>query len=203
MLKFGGLGLTACGICVLLSAPILFTWVLRGKYDHGLAVLPLTLTYCAWFSLLTLAQNYLWCAEKARLATTALLMGLALNIGLNLVLLPRWGLIGAVSATTAGNLAALALVLVFAHRQGMRFDRGSLVCCALPVTLMSGPMPAVAALLGLGLSELRHGWIFDASDRAELAGVVVRYTGRLQRVIACDPSSAATPAGLPSGGARE
>jgi hypothetical protein len=85
----------------------------------------------------------------------------------------------------------------------MRFDRGSLVCCALPVTLMCGPMPAVAALLALGLSELRHRWIFDASDRAELATVMVRYTGRLQRVISSDSSSAASPAGIPPGGACE
>lgn len=181
MLKVGGLALTACGTAVLLGAPILFSWVLRGKYDQGLTVLPLTLTYCVWFGLLTLTQNYLWCAEKARLATAALCIGLLVNVGCNLLWLPRWGLSGAVAATAVGNLIALVLVLYYSHRQGMRFDRGSMTCCLLPALLVLGPWPALALLVFLGLLEWRRGWIFDTADRAGMVGVLGRHTDMFRR----------------------
>ena len=48
----------------------------QGRYDEGLAVMPWTLTYCVWYSLLLVAQNYLWCAEKARLGVLPLVVGL-------------------------------------------------------------------------------------------------------------------------------
>ena len=72
------------------------TWDSTGSFPQGLAVLPWTLVCCTWFGLSLISQNYLLCAEKARLASVALACGLALNIPLNLLLLPRCGLEGAV-----------------------------------------------------------------------------------------------------------
>ncbi len=63
-IKLTGLGLTAIAAGLLVAAPLLFSWLLQGKYDQGLAVLPWTLSYCVWFSITMIAQNYLWCAEK-------------------------------------------------------------------------------------------------------------------------------------------
>ena len=43
--------------------------------------MPWTLTYCVWYSLLLVAQNYVWCAEKAKLGVLPVVGGLAMNIG--------------------------------------------------------------------------------------------------------------------------
>ncbi len=100
----------AGGVVVLWVAPLLFHVAFEGRYDEGLAVLPWTLTYCVWYSLLLVAQNYIWCAEKTKLERVPLAAGLAINFGLNIVLIPAWGLLGAVIATTAATGLATAVL---------------------------------------------------------------------------------------------
>ena len=129
---------------VLICAPFLFNTVLGGKFSGGLEQLPLTLVYCTWFGTLAVAQNYLWCAEKAWLSSVALLVGLLVNVSLDLVLLPRVGLHGAVIATTAANFMALLLIYLLNGRLGMRIDRGTWILAAVPMLLWLGP--TVAAL---------------------------------------------------------
>ena len=59
------------------------------------------------------------------LGSLAVLVGMLVNIGLNLLLLPRYGLAGAVAATAAANLAALAVayLLLLALRSEIRPGR--------------------------------------------------------------------------------
>ncbi len=179
-LKLCGLVLTAVGGLMLLGAPLLFTWILRGKYDQGLAVLPWTLTYCIWFSLITIAQNYLWCAEKARLGTLSLLIGLIANLLLNVLLLPRFGLLGAIMATAAGNALALGLVLYFSRQQGLAVDRHVVLCCSLPAILVLGVWPALSAMLALAFFATRRSWILNSEEKQELLQVITHYACRLK-----------------------
>ncbi len=102
-LKLFGFALSAAAAAVLLAAPLLFGTAFRGKFPAGQAVLPWTLVYCTWFGLSLVLQNYLLCVEKVRLASVALACGLALNVLLNLLLLPRLGLEGSVLLTAAAN----------------------------------------------------------------------------------------------------
>ncbi|MEX0610499.1 MAG: lipopolysaccharide biosynthesis protein, partial [Pirellulales bacterium] len=60
ILKFASLVMLAGGVVVLWLAPLLFHFAFEGRYDEGLAVLPWTLTYCVWYGLLLVAQNYIW-----------------------------------------------------------------------------------------------------------------------------------------------
>lgn len=185
-LKLSGLALTASGAVILLAAPLLFTWLLRGKYEQGLAVLPWTLTYCIWSSLILVAQNYLFCVERARLGTMAFLAGLLINVALNLLLLPRFGLVGAIMATAAGNASALALVLYFCRTHGLVVDRNVMLCCGLPLLLVFGPWVTLASLVALVIPAITRCWLVTAEERQELgvmAGDVVarvrqRFPGR-------------------------
>ena len=86
LLKLLAGGLTAAAVAMLAVAPLLFQVAFRGKYAGGLAVMPWTLIYCSWFGLTIVAQKYLWCAERVGLVSVALLAGLAVNVGLNLLL---------------------------------------------------------------------------------------------------------------------
>ncbi len=183
ILKLGGLILTACGLLLLLGAPILFTWILRGKYDQGLAVLPWTVTYCLWFSMIMLAQNYLLCAEKARLATLAFFIGLAINLALNVLLLPRFGLIGAIGATVAGNAVALALTLYFCNRHGLQIDRKIVFCCCLPAVLLLGTWPALGVFVAVVFLAVRNRWLFEPDERQELAQVALSMVDRVRQRI--------------------
>ncbi len=178
-LKLGGLALTGCGAMILLGSPILFTWILRGKYDQGLHVLPWTMLYCSWFSLMILSQNYLWCAEKARLGSFALMLGLGVNVGMNVVLLPLLGLQGAVMATCSANAVTLATVLFLSSRNGLRVDAGTVTCCLLPLLLVVGPLLALAALAVVGLEAVQRQWLFDEEQRNWIRGAFDRVQSRL------------------------
>ena len=126
VLKVTSLVMLAGGVVVLWTAPLLFHLAFGDRYDEGLAVMPWTLTYCVWYSLLLVAQNYVWCAEKAKLAVLPLVGGLLVNIGIDLLLIPAWGLLGAVVATTIATGVALGAIYWINHRAGMQFDRGML-----------------------------------------------------------------------------
>ena len=153
-LKLLGLLLFTGSILILLARPWLFDVAFKGKFAGGMAVLPWTLTYCSWFGLATMAQMYLWCAERARLGCAALLTGLVTNVVLNSILLPRFGLIGAVLATGAANAVALVLIYRFNTWMGMRLERAVLLISLLPITLGFGPWIALAALGTVALAAI-------------------------------------------------
>jgi O-antigen/teichoic acid export membrane protein len=110
VLKVTSLVMLAGGVAVLWVAPLLFHYAFEGRYDQGLAVMPWTLTYCVWYSLLLVAQNYVWCAERAKLAVIPLAAGLCINVAIDLALIPTWGLLGAVVATTVATAVAVAML---------------------------------------------------------------------------------------------
>lgn len=178
-LKLLAFGLTAAGVATLAAAPLLFGVAFRGKFAAGQAVLPWTLTYCTWFGLAMVTQTYLWCAEKARLATAALAVGLAANVGLNLVLIPRFGLQGAVLATAASNLLVLAMVVEWARRLGFRADRGLWVALGLPLAVCLGPWLGALVLGAVALEALTSDRLLNAEEKRRLAGACLPALRRL------------------------
>jgi len=179
-LKLLAFALSAAAAAVLLAAPLLFDWALAGKFVAGRDVLPLTLVYCIWFALTLVSQNYLLCAERARLASAALVVGLVVNVVLNRLLLPVFGLPGAVLATAAANLAALVLLAAFNHALGFRPDRATLGMMALPALLVLDCWVAPAVLALVGLLALVSPRVLSLEERAQLADVWRRFTTRLR-----------------------
>ncbi len=172
-LKLTGLGMLGFGVCVLLFAPLLFDVILQGKYNNGLVVLPWTLAGCVWYGVYALAQNYLWCAEKARLATLPLAIGLVINIGLNLVLLPMWGLYGAVAATAIASLFVLVSILLLSRPYGLPLDRGTWLTVLTPASLAAGPAVAGTALLVLCAATLGTRLILNDEEHTQLRQLVI------------------------------
>jgi PST family polysaccharide transporter/stage V sporulation protein B len=167
-LKLGGLALTAGGGLLLAVAPTLFQVAWNGKFALGLHVLPWTMAACAWTALALLAQNYLWCAEKARLGVVPLFAGLACSVGLNWLLLPNLGLPGMALATALARLAALAALYALLGRSGMRFDRGTLLLSGCPVVLTAGPWVTGLALVVLAAVAATSAYLLTADEMAML-----------------------------------
>ena len=181
-IKLLAFALTACAVAFLLVAPLLFNVAFEGKFAGGQAVLPWTLTYAVWFGVAMVAQNYLWCVEKTYLASLSLAVGLGANVALNVVLLPRMGLLGAVMATTAANLVALVLVVWFSRLAGFRLDRGAWVILGVPPAMCLGPWIAALVLLAIVLEALRSERILSRDEKARLAAGLQRYAAVLQRL---------------------
>jgi PST family polysaccharide transporter len=167
-LKLLALSLLAASAAVLVIAPTLFTTVFRNKFEGGLEVLPCTLAYCGWFGLFAVAQNYLWCAERAALSSLPLVVGLAMNVALNLLWLPVYGLPGAVWATTLSNLAALVLTYQFSRWYGMQVDPGTWIISLALGGLCFGPWTALTVLAVVLLLACATELVFHADEKQQL-----------------------------------
>lgn len=181
-LKLVALFLMSAGVGLLLFAPLMFDFAFAGKYSGGLAVLPWTLVYCTWFSITVVAQNYLWCCEKTRLCSVAFFIGLLLNVVLNLVLLPRYGLMGAVLGTTAANLLVLLLSYYFNRMAGMQIDTGTWILSLTPVALGLSTTTAAVTLAVLLVLCCVSSRLITADEKRQLLAVGGHYLARLRPV---------------------
>ncbi len=191
VLKLLLISLFAASVAVLFFAPWLFEVAFQNKFHGGLVVLPWTLTYCAWFGTIAVAQNYLWCAERPGLGSFALLAGLLLNVAFNLIWLPRFGLEGAVWATTLANLTALVLTYVFSRRHGMHVDLGTWILSFALATLWLGPWVSLGVLAAITLLALAGNRILTREEKQQvLAGA--RHGLQKLRSLGGNPGETAT-----------
>jgi O-antigen/teichoic acid export membrane protein len=179
VLKLTALVIIAGGVVVLWVTPVLFHVAFEGRYDDGLAVLPWTLTYCVWYALLLVAQNYIWCAEKTRLSTVPLATGLMINCLLNLALIPSWGLLGAVVSTTVATGLALAVLYGINHRARMRLEPGMILLTLAPAALCGGPWCATITLVLIMSACPFSQTLFTPQERRTLGELVQAYRAKL------------------------
>jgi PST family polysaccharide transporter len=179
-IKVLGVGMFIGSAMVLLAGPLLFGWALHGKYDGGLAILPFTSTYCIWMALIPLVQMYLWCAERARLPTFALIAGLVTNVVLCRLLLPGYGLHGVVWATCAANLVTLVIMFQFNRAFGMTTPLGTWAVVLLPLLLGTGRVAVVAVTIGLCFEILVADRIFTGDEKQQFIATCRHYILRIR-----------------------
>ena len=179
-LKLFGFALNAGAVIVALAAPLLFQWAFRNKYPEGQTVLPWTLVYCTWFGMMLVAQNYLLCAEKAGLVSIALASGLGLNVLLNLILLPRYGLEGAVLSTTVANAVSLGLICLFNRRLGFHLDDGAKLILMLPILICFSPWLAALALAVVAVDAIWADRLLSPDEKKQLAEGLAEYHKRFR-----------------------
>ncbi len=165
---------TAGGAVAVLAAPLLFDHLLGGRYPESQQLLPTMLVSCIWFGMAILTQTRLWCAEKAWLGTVSFAIGLSVNVVLNWLLLPIWGLHGAVWATALANLTALILMQVFAARLGMQPLRGMPLWTALPGLLMFGPAAVLAGASLVAVLALRSPRLLTPAEKQKISETTAR-----------------------------
>ena len=176
--KLTSLVFTAGGVVVLLFSPLLFDWILQGRYSGGLSVLAPTLVYCIWYSLFAVGQNFLWIAEKGKWTALAIGVGLATNIILNMILIPLYGLHGAVIATSIGNLTIVSLLFGLNHWFGCRTDVGIWFCAGLPLILLLGKPSAVIAIVAVGLYLWTSDSVLSAEEKSDVGKLIREKLGK-------------------------
>jgi O-antigen/teichoic acid export membrane protein len=179
-MKLVSIGFTFVSLIALAAAPVLFDHVLQGKYSDGLAIMPLMFASCIWFSLMTVGQDWLWCRESGKWACVALGSGLLSNVTLNFLLIPSFGLWGAVWGTAISNLIALIVLLAISARFGWRPDAGVLATALFPLILLLPLSTAILVALVIAWGSLYYGWLFDVRERQELSQCMTSLLNRLQ-----------------------
>lgn len=178
VLKVTALVMLAGGVVVLWVAPLLFHFAFEGRYDEGLAVMPWTMTYCIWYSLLLVAQNYVWCAEKTRLAVLPLIAGLVLNVAIDLALIPTWGLLGAVIATAAATALALGVLYWINYLAGMQLQRGMVLLSIAPAALCGGAWSGLAAFVLIAAALPFSRTLVTDEERVQLTQLAQQFMTR-------------------------
>lgn len=181
MLKLAGLAMLAAAVGLQLIAPWVFHTAFENKLNGGLAIFPLTLVCFVWTGLCTIACCYLWCAEKAAWTSVAMFFGLLLSCGLNLLLVPRLGLFGAVLGTSLAKLAVLTLLLWFSARQGMALSRPTCLVALAALSLAAGPAVSATVLLALFHQAQAREWLLDADEKRRFADAWRKYTARFRQ----------------------
>ena len=172
--KLMSLAFTCAGIAILLFAPFIFDTILEGRYDEGLSVLPLTLVYCIWFGLTSVAENYLWVIEKGKWIAFAVGSALVINLLLNWLLIPSLGVNGAVIATSTSNALLLAMIYFFNYREGCSVGKGVIYCSIFPLVLMLPITWAICMMFVMVAIGIATPIIFEAEEKAEIRGMTVK-----------------------------
>ena len=155
-------------IASLAIAPLLFDYVLRGKYSDGLAIMPLAMLHCCLLAMAFLMQNYFWCAERGKTVGIVFAIGLVINIALNAWWVPVFGLRGAMIATAISGAAILFMTLFEMHRCGMRLGLNCLWFVMLPVGILFGCIPAAIILLMAVVLIGRTNWLLTGQEKLAL-----------------------------------
>jgi O-antigen/teichoic acid export membrane protein len=180
VLKITALVMLAGGVAVLWVAPLIFHFAFAGKLDNGLVVMPWTMTYCVWYSLLLVAQNYAWCAEKAKLAILPLIAGLVVNVLIDLALIPTWRLQGAVISTTVATGVAVGLLYWINRLAGMQLQRGMILFTIAPAALCGGALCGTVALVLLVACIPFSQTLMSTGERESLIKLTASVKSRLR-----------------------
>ena len=180
-MKLLAIGYTIGAVLILIASPLLFDVILQGKYDNGLAVLPLTLVYCSWFSLFLFGQIYLWVAEQGKYVFAVTATGLALNLILNACLIPAFGLWGAVWATSIATLFCLVMTHVSCHITGASIDFRVWCVSMIPLISLLPIAIALVMLLAVVAVVCATNWLLDEHDKALVLQQWSRLKARFQR----------------------
>ena len=152
VVTWGALGLAAL-------APEVVAIAAHGRYRGAVELLPLACLTQVLVSVLIIAELGIYYAKVPRHLTTANLATLAVQVGLNMLLIPHFGTRGAVTALTIATAFRLAVTLYLARGLGgPRIDWPSLSA------ILGGAAGVFAVCAVL---DLREGWL------SALAKVVV------------------------------
>lgn len=94
----------------------LISFLASDKYRDGAQVVPFVIAGMAFDAVVMVAGAGLYIDKRTKTAMALVAGCAALNIGLNLLLIPRWGLVGAAAATLAAYAALLALSMLMGRR---------------------------------------------------------------------------------------
>jgi O-antigen/teichoic acid export membrane protein len=152
---------TAGSAITLMFAPWIFGTLLQGRYADGLRLMPHAFVICIWGAMIALGQLHVWLNERGRWVGYALAAGIAVNLVLNYLWLPMFGLAGAVWATVISTGVVLLGVGAAMRRLEFPIDSQMISICVVPLALLLPPWSSLTvSILVLGvIPDVRLGLV--------------------------------------------
>lgn len=172
VVRYCALGFTAIAAATHILNPVLFTWLLRGKYDHGLHLMPWAFVQYSWYGLILIVGKYLLCVDRPRTGLLPILGGLAVALPLNVLFFSWTGLRGVAVAMTIANGVVLALTVQISQRCGMQWERTTLAALCVPLALCLGGWATCGILLALLIGGYQREWLVRRAEAVYLTDIV-------------------------------
>ena len=125
-------------VSISLVAPeIVRAFARRPEYSPGWRVVPIVMLAHLCYGAINIVDYGLWVARKNHLAIGVFVAAIALNVGLNVVLIPRWGYMAAAIVTLVSYAFLLVAVFALADRYfSMRIEPRVWMVLALAIVAM-------------------------------------------------------------------
>jgi O-antigen/teichoic acid export membrane protein len=125
----------------------LISFLATEKYSATYAVLPYVVIGQSVYACSIVLNNGLFIRRKTYLMTIIMIVACGLNVGLNIILIPRFGIIGAAQATLIANLFYTVVVTYYAFKEfSFRIDYRS----ALLYLFSAGAMYLIVSAIDAG-----------------------------------------------------
>jgi O-antigen/teichoic acid export membrane protein len=181
-IRVASLALLVIGlILVVLARPIILL-LLGQAYVHGAAVLPYLVVFYIYTISVWLFGVYPSLIERTYVSAIGLACALPVNVILNLLLIPRVGIVGAGLATMVSYFLMWCIVVAICARFGLPLRPKTLLVSFAPFVLLL-PVPAAVIAVGvIGYMGLTRTWILSTRERetvyAEIGGALSRLRSR-------------------------
>ena len=104
------------GICLTVFSKVLISFVSPPEYIYSATIVPLIITGYVMFSLFNLFSTQIGYAKKPHYLTKISLFCVAINIGLNILLIPSFGMHGAAVATVITFIFLALFTFIYAQK---------------------------------------------------------------------------------------
>jgi O-antigen/teichoic acid export membrane protein len=179
-IRFSAVSLVAIGfVLILLGRPIILL-LLGEEYVAGAQVLPYLVVFYLFTISVWLFGVYASLVERTYVSTIGLVSALPVNIGLNLVLIPRLGIVGAGMATMLSYVLLWTVVVSICRAFGMPVRRGTILASLLPLLLLLPALAAACAIVAAIAVCLWTGWIVSEDERRRVFGELRAFAGRFK-----------------------
>lgn len=170
--------LLVLGLIVVLLGDFIIGLLLGEAYAGGGAVLPYLVVFYLFTISVWLFGVYPSLIEKTFVATIGLAVALPVNIGLNLALIPRIGIVGAAVATMLSYFVMWLIVVGVCRRYGLTLRPKTLLLSLSPFALLLPPPWAVVLVAAVALIGLMTPFIFTGEERALAGHEILRFLRR-------------------------
>lgn len=172
VIKYCSIGFTAIAALTHIASPLLFRWLLRDRYTHGLELMPWGFVQYSWFGLMAIANKYLICVDKPRIGIVPLAFGLVSGAALIVLLAPALGLQGVVIATTTANGIAFLSLLWVTTYCGMKWDARALLAAIVPLTMCLGGWASLGIIAALLIGGYHGQWLITFAERQQFQSAI-------------------------------
>lgn len=187
-------GLLILGLILVLAGDFVIGLLLGEAYTPGGKVLPYLVVFYLLSMSLWLFGVFSTLVEKTYVNAVGLVFALPVNVTLNLMLIPRMGILGAAVATMLSYFVMWLIVVAICRRLGFRARAKTLIISVAPFTLLLPAFWSGLAVSILAILSLATPLIFTADERALAAGEVLRFVRKARDK---EPPHAPPPTGGP------